>query len=176
MALLAFLVGVAPAAMAHTELILSTPDDGSHLTAVPDEVVLTFSEDLLPDTVVVSVANSTGFVVRVLDLTVDGADVTLSWPPGMTGTAFDVNYRVVSQDGHPVSGSISFTVDADASSVVAASPAPIPTTSAEASVETEQSSSVAPIVAISVGLAVGIGVGFFYMLTRRRANRPTPKP
>ena len=56
-----------------------------------------------------------------LDLTVDGSDVTLSWPPGMSGTAFTVNYRAASQDGHPVSGSIAFTVDTPPSGGVAAS-------------------------------------------------------
>ena len=103
--------GPAPSALAHADLILSTPDDGARLAAVPTEVELTFSEDLLPETVVVSVEDSAGMVIRVLELEVDGADVIVTWPPGLTGTDYTVNYRVVSQDGHPVSGSLAFTVD-----------------------------------------------------------------
>ncbi len=114
--------GPAPLAFAHTELVLSTPDDGAVLDAVPDEVELLFSEDLLADSVVVSVEDSAGLVVRVLELEVDGADVVVTWPPGLSGPDYTVNYRVVSQDGHPVSGSLSFTVDG-----------PVPTASSDAS-------------------------------------------
>ena len=78
--------GPAPLALAHTDLVLSTPDDGAVLASVPDEVELAFSEDLLPETVVVSVEDSAGMVVRVLELEVDGSDVIVAWPPGLSGT------------------------------------------------------------------------------------------
>ncbi len=99
----------APGALAHTELILSDPVDGAVLEADPSEVLLSFSEELIPDTVKVSVADGTGFVVMVAVPDVEGTDVSFPWPPALTGPDFTVNYRVVSQDGHPVSGSLSFT-------------------------------------------------------------------
>ena len=105
------IAGPAPQALAHADLILSTPDDGARLPEVPTEIELTFSEDLLPETVVVSVEDSAGMVIRVLEYEVDGADVIVTWPPGLSGSDYTVNYRVVSQDGHPVSGSLAFTVD-----------------------------------------------------------------
>ena len=172
--MLVLLVGLAPAAVAHTELILSTPEDGAVLDAVPAEVVLTFSEPLIPDAVTISVADSAGLVIRVADPVVDGSDVTLVWPPGLQGSAFDVNYRVVSQDGHPVSGQISFTTTAaevpSSAPPVSTSPLPpsaIPSPAAETTGESGPA-----IAAIVAGLAVGIAVGGLFLLRGRRS--PTP--
>lgn len=172
----------APTAWAHADLLLSSPEDGAVLTAVPEEAILTFSEDLLPETVVVSVADETGFVVRVLSLEVDGADVLITWPPGLSGSAYDINYRVVSQDGHPVEGTVAFTVEGGAAaSPAAASPsAPSPAAeatapaTAQAATEPESATSLAPIAAISAGLGIGIAAGFVFWVMRRRGGRATP--
>ena len=171
------IAGPAPLALAHTELILSTPDDGSRIATVPDEVELTFSEDLLPETVVVSVEDSAGLVVRVLELEVDGSDVIVTWPPGLSGTDYTVNYRVVSQDGHPVSGSLAFTVDSPpVVTEASASPASLDPGAADAaeSVESAGSGSAAPIAALAAGLGVGIAVGFLFWITRRRGRAGEP--
>ena len=178
LALVATLTFAAPA-RAHADLLLSSPEDGAVLTAVPEEVVLTFSEDLLPETVVVSVADETGFVVRVLSLEVDGADVLITWPPGLSGRAYDVNYRVVSQDGHPVEGTVAFTVEgASAPTAATGSPSPAPAPSSTAtpspSADSPSSTSLAPIAAISAGLGIGIAVGFLFWIMRRRGGPEVP--
>jgi methionine-rich copper-binding protein CopC len=168
--MLAWTLLTAAPASAHADLLLSSPEDGAVLTAVPEDAVLTFSEDLLPETVVVSVADETGFVVRVLSLEVDGADVLITWPPGLSGSAYDINYRVVSQDGHPVEGTVAFTVEGGpVPSSVAGSTAP-----AQAATEPESSTSVAPIAAISAGLGIGIATGFLLWVMRRRGGTVTP--
>lgn len=170
-ALALVVAGPAPLARAHADLVSTIPADGERLTAVPDEVLLTFSEDLLPDTVVVSVQDASGFVVRVLDLRVDGPDVYVTWPPGVSGADYTVNYRVVSQDGHPVEGSLAFAVDAPSATASptpgSTSETPATTTAPEAG---EPETSRAPLVAISVGLGVGIAAGFAFMLLRRRGG------
>ena len=158
--------GPAPVAWAHADLVSSTPADGAVLASVPREMVLGFSEDLLADTVVISVTDDTGMTVRVLSFTVEGPDVTISWPPGLPGRAFDVNYRVVSQDGHPISGTVSFTVDDAGASAVATTPAPAPASAETA--QTAEPASTAPIAAIAAGLGVGIAVGFVLVILRRR--------
>jgi len=173
--------GPAPLALAHTDLVLSTPDDGAVLASVPDQVELAFSEDLLPETVVVSVEDSAGMVVRVLELEVDGSDVIVAWPPGLSGTDFTVNYRVVSQDGHPVSGSLAFSVDSppDAATTTSASSAPVASPAAATAAAEPASGSAAPMAAIAAGLGVGIAVGFLFWIMRRRgrSGEPTaPRP
>lgn len=177
LALVAFL-GTAIPAQAHADLLLSTPEDGAVLTAAPAEVVLTFSEELLPDTVVVSVADESGMAVRVLSLEVVGADVIVTWPPGMTGTQYDVNYRVVSQDGHPIEGTVAFTVEAaspsassPATAAAPSSASAVPVTTTETATESASGGSGLPaIAAISAGLAVGIAVGFLVWILRRRSG------
>ena len=174
MAILLLLIAHAPAANAHTELLLSDPADGARLDTVPAEVLMTFSEDLLPETVNVSVADGNGMVIRVLDLVVDGAYVTVSWPAGLTGPDYTVNYRVVSQDGHPVSGSIAFTAGPPA---VSPAPVPSPVGSVTPPVTTEPDSEtsslpVGGLAAIAGGLSVGIAIGFLFMLRRRGSGTP----
>jgi copper resistance protein C len=176
--------GPATSALAHTDLILSTPDDGAQVATVPDEVELTFSEDLLPESVVVSIEDSSGMVIRVLELEVDGSDVVVTWPPGLTGTDYTVNYRVVSQDGHPVTGSVSFSVDSAPSASPPSASLPsgagtsagsvAPTTPATAVAAAPTSSSAAPVAAIVAGLAVGIAVIVGYLLVRRRRGPGAP--
>jgi methionine-rich copper-binding protein CopC len=176
--------GPATSALAHTDLILSTPDDGAQVATVPDEVELTFSEDLLPESVVVSVSDSSGMVIRVLELEVDGSDVVVTWPPGLTGTDYTVNYRVVSQDGHPVTGSVSFSVDSPpsaslpsgvaASSAASSGASVVPTMPATADAAAPTSSSAAPVAALLAGLVVGIAAVVGYLLVRRRRGTGSP--
>lgn len=179
-ALTLLVAGPAPAAWAHADLASSIPADGEQLDAPPDDVLLTFNEDLLADTVVVSVEDSAGLVVRVLELQVDGPDVYVTWPPGLTGPDYTVNYRVVSQDGHPVEGSLAFSVDTPAESPSASAATPGPgtaspvTPSPSAAEDAAPASSNAPVLAISIGLGVGIAAGFLYMLLRRRGGRTGP--
>jgi methionine-rich copper-binding protein CopC len=158
-------------AFAHADLVQSTPDDGAVLASVPEQVELTFSEDLLPETVVVSVEDSAGMVIRVLELEVDGSDVIVAWPPGLSGTDYTVNYRVVSQDGHPVSGSLAFVIDDPSAS--AASSVVTPPAAAEAAAGDEGPNATA-YAAIAAGLGVGIAIGFLFLVTRRRRGTGAP--
>jgi methionine-rich copper-binding protein CopC len=184
LALATLMLGPAPAAHAHAELILSLPDDGAEVPAVPDEVLLSFSEELLPDTVVVSVEDSNGMVVRVLELDVDGADVIVTWPPGMSGDEYTVNYRVVSGDGHPVEGSVYFRVSnpggaAPTTPPLTAGPTTAATTAAAQVADDDTGGSMAPIAAILVGLGVGAAAVLAILLLRRRdpaANTPPDTP
>ena len=174
--ILASPLALAPSAAAHADLILTTPDDGARLSTVPTQVELTFSEDLLPETVVVSVEDSAGMVIRVLEYEVDGSDVIVAWPPGLSGTDYTVNYRVVSQDGHPVSGSLAFTVDTPAVAVqgsAAPASAEAPAAPVIDAVPASDTGSVVPIAAVAAGLGVGIAIGFLYLVTRHRGRSGT---
>lgn len=179
--LAALSVVTATPAQAHTSLLGSTPSDGDVLTELPAEVDLVFSEDLLPESVKVSVSNGDGTVVVIAAPTVDGADVTFPWP-GWPGTAttnsWSVNYRVVSQDGHPVSDAVTFSAPVpaenaapSASAASAAAPsAPAPSAAAAAPAGDSGGTSPVVIVMIVAGLAAGIGIGLVLAMRRR----PTP--
>ena len=101
-------LGAAPAS-AHAVLVDATPADGATLQSAPTAVVLRFSENIrTPSTIVVTgpggrVSDGT---VRVVDNTVS-VDVHLEAKSAFVGH-YDFAYRVVSADGHPVAGQLSF--------------------------------------------------------------------
>jgi len=116
---------VAPAAFAHAQLLRSDPQDGARLPTT-DEVVLTFNEDINPEFVQVLVTGPDGPLT--LDAAVvDGPLVTQPVTPSASG-AHTVSYRVVSADGHPVSGRVGFVLTDVAAPAAAAPTAEAPTT------------------------------------------------
>jgi methionine-rich copper-binding protein CopC len=116
---------VAAPAQAHSALVSSDPRDGAELMAPPATVTLTFNEDLLPDFVAFSVTNANSEPVSVSGLQVDGPTATFTWPGSAPAGAYTVAFRVVSQDGHPVEGAITFSYVTPAPT--SATPTPSPT-------------------------------------------------
>lgn len=113
------LAGLAAApAQAHAELESTNPADGSSISAPPENVVLTFGEELVPETVNVAISDAGGPLDGITPRT-DGAVVTVPWPAEVGDGDYTVAFRVVSQDGHPVEGIFAFTVAAGAASAPA---------------------------------------------------------
>ncbi len=116
-ALLAFLlgaflaVGVAPAALAHDELLGSDPAAGSSVDALPAEIVLNFSGPVLNEegSAEFSVTDSAGTEFAAGAPVIDGARVTQPLEGDAEGTV-TVAWKIVSSDGHPVSETFNFTV------------------------------------------------------------------
>ncbi len=122
-------------ASAHDELVSTEPAADAVLEASPPAVALEFSEDVL--------AVSASFVPTVIlsgpsgevalgDPAVDGKRVSAAVPEALAPGAYSVIWRVVSADGHPVSGTFAFSVS-EAAPTPSASPAsptaePTPTT------------------------------------------------
>jgi len=99
--------GPVPAALAHAELLSSTPPDGARVAAAPPAVTLTFSDPIDAQFVRVAVTTPAGTVPATA--TASGPRVTVPVPAAGPG-AYRVVYRVVSADGHPVSGQLAYTV------------------------------------------------------------------
>lgn len=122
---LAALLAVAGPSQAHSALVSSDPRDGAELMAPPATVTLTFNEDLLPDFVAFSVTDANSEPVSVSGLQVDGTTAMFTWPESAPAGAYTVAFRVVSQDGHPVEGAITFSYVTPAPT--SATPTPSPT-------------------------------------------------
>lgn len=147
---LAALVGSPGLASAHSDLVSTIPEDGAVLAEAPTELVFTFSEPLMPDFVRFIALSPDGTSEDLIVTGVEGPVATVSWPGGAGPGTWDVQYRVVSQDGHPVNGGILFTYDADPAPVPSPTPeptsseptaAPTPEPIAESSVEASPSAS-----------------------------------
>ncbi len=122
---------------AHAQLLGTTPEDGSTEKAV-SEVVLSFNEDVNPDFVKVVVKGPDGAEADG-DPVVGDTDVTQALSADLPAGAHTVTYRVVSSDGHPVSGSFAFTTTS--SPTPSETPTPSPTSSSESSVSATPSTS-----------------------------------
>ncbi|MGH3334901.1 MAG: copper resistance protein CopC, partial [Nocardioides sp.] len=120
-AALAVVLPAAPAA-AHASLVDTDPVDGAVLPQAPDRVVFTFNETVRLTGQPITMYDADG---QRLDstATASGAEVTLVPGEELTDGTYVVGWFVLSADGHPVSGSLTFSVG-DRSDVVAAPPPP----------------------------------------------------
>nr|WP_249159499.1 CopD family protein [Bradyrhizobium tropiciagri] len=107
LAVVCLAVCVATAAHAHAVLIGAEPADGSVLTEAPKMVVLRFNEAVAPTAV--SLLDAAG---RPRDVAIRAVDqsVMVTLPAGLPRGTQVISYRVVSQDGHPVAGSLLFSI------------------------------------------------------------------
>lgn len=117
--------GGARQAWAHNALISVSPEDGSSLAAGPAAVVLTFNEPALATGTAVLVTGPGG---SVTDGDVQLVDTSVRQPlvPDLDPGTYTVEWRVASADGHPITGSFTFSVTKAASS-----PTPSPTPTAD---------------------------------------------
>ncbi|MEI6362026.1 MAG: copper resistance CopC family protein [Actinomycetes bacterium] len=144
-------------ASAHAALISTDPADGATLSAPPANVTFTFDEALLADTETISINDENGNVVASQQVTPNGAAVSVPWPADLSAGTFQVAYRVVSGDGHPVTGAITFTVTGGGSTTPSAS-ATAAASSVPASTQAQASASAtaAPADSGSSGVAVTV--------------------
>lgn len=106
--LLVTMAVTAPPASAHARLEASSPKDGSTLTATPPEVMLRFNEPIKDSLNQVSVkSGSTDATDGKLE--VDGNTLYQPLKSTLESGSYTVTYKVVSADGHPISGSLKFS-------------------------------------------------------------------
>lgn len=102
-------VGAAQPAVAHADLVSTTPTAGEALAEAPDAVELRFDEPVrLVDGAIrllTADAEPTPLPATAVDAT-----VVVELPALAPDAAYSVAWRVVSADGHPVGGVLSFTI------------------------------------------------------------------
>jgi len=129
LAIAGLVIGASPAS-AHNVLKSSSPADGKKVARTPSSVVLTFDEPAIAIGTKLVITGPEGPVQIGKPSLVDNT-VTQDLQPGSPAGAYTVDWRVTSADGHPISGSFTFTAEAAASGPSAASSlAPQPSTAA----------------------------------------------
>lgn len=180
---------LATPASAHAELIGSTPAAGATIDIAPLSISLVFSDDINPQFAAIAVAVGGSEPVEVL-LQVKGAEVVVDLPVEVVATSsaeptsWTTSYRVVSQDGHPITGTIDFTVAPAPSGAVAPDPSHSPDpTSATPSATPPESRPAGGRPATTgdsglsggqllgaAGLVLAGGFGVLLLVTRRRSS------
>ncbi len=98
------------AASAHSELIAMSPKNGATVSTAPTRIVFTFSEDVNADFSRVKVLDEKGADVSGGGTEVSGNIVSQPLQADLGPGTYHVAYKIVSADGHPVSGTAQFTV------------------------------------------------------------------
>jgi methionine-rich copper-binding protein CopC len=150
--LFSFLVLVPSSATAHSSSVETNPDDGATLESLPAEATVTFNE--APKTADVVLARPDG-EIRKLRAQVAGSTIRVRLPTDGRPGRYQLSYRVVSADGHPVSGTITFTVAKGSAGTVTVPVEPTPTAEPTRG----------PFVAIVIGVAL-LGVAASVLVAR----------
>ncbi|MFC4006778.1 copper resistance protein CopC [Nonomuraea purpurea] len=109
--------GIAPApAQAHNVLVDSDPKDGATLGASPERVMLVFDQAVRQGYAQVGVTGADGSSWADGSAVVAAERVSVKVKPLRGGGTYTVGYRILSADGHPITGKITFTLSADAAS------------------------------------------------------------
>ena len=153
-------------ASAHAELLSAVPAAAGQVGSAPSTVVLNFSE---PPQVRYSTIHITGpdgqrrdsGPARVVKNAVSES-LGGSRPPGR----YVVDWRVISDDGHPVAGQLVFTASAAGSALTARQ------TDAAAA---KSSSNSAAVVVVIVAVGVIALIGLFLALRRLASGRASPR-
>ncbi|NHC45199.1 copper resistance CopC family protein [Motilibacter aurantiacus] len=103
------LAGAAPAA-AHNSLVSSFPAEGEVLESAPPQVELAFDADVSGVGLALVLTGPDGQPVALGRPAADGQRVTAPLSGAAAAGAYALDWRVVSADGHPVAGRLSFSV------------------------------------------------------------------
>lgn len=99
-------------AFAHNILVHSDPAKGASLSTGPARVTLTFDLPVQNVYSAVSVVGPDKLHYEAAASQVSGNSVSVDVSPLGPAGVYTVGYRIVSEDGHPVGGSITFTLSA----------------------------------------------------------------
>jgi copper transport protein len=118
------LLGAIPAA-AHAVVVTSSPNDGARLSAPPAEVQIRFSEPVSIELGGLRVVDRNGDRVDVGATNAPQPTViAIALEPDLRAGAYIASYRVVSADGHPISGAITFAVGDSTESITSGAMSP----------------------------------------------------
>ncbi|MBJ7341066.1 MAG: copper resistance protein CopC [Mycolicibacterium sp.] len=162
-------------AAAHTALTGSDPAKDASVAVTPTAITLTFTEDINPAFANVVVNSPDGRNLVSGPPRVEGPSITADVKQDRPEAGmYTVAYRVVSADGHPVSGSYGFTVVgapgvSPPPSTLATSAPSVASAPPESSGPLGSDSKTSVLLAAAAGLTLG-GVIVFWQSRKRRGR------
>jgi copper transport protein len=141
-------------AFAHAQLRATEPAEGAMLPSAPDRVTLEFNEPVAP---LVLRWITPGGTVADLDGSVVNTTVTVASPDDLAEGTHLLTWRVMSVDGHPVGGTLTFHVVAPSTAPAKTAPAATGVPGIVAAVR----------FALTVALVCAVGIAVFAALVAR---------
>ena len=115
LAVVAILFLLVAEAQAHASLVRSEPADGAVLAKQPDRLQLVFSEPVSP--LVMNLVGPTGESMRLDRYHLHDGTLVIEPPGDLAQGSYALSWRVTSADGHPIGGSVVFSVGSPSPSV-----------------------------------------------------------
>lgn len=153
------------AASAHDELVSSNPEAGATLKQAPEEITLEFSGELQTmsgvNSTVVELSNDGKAVEAKAEI--KGKTVTVTPAKSLENGEYELEYRIVSSDGHPVDSKLDFTVNTSAKPTPSMISAPSESAQAAKPSEAQQEndnplqaagSNVSPVIWVVIGVVI----------------------
>jgi copper transport protein len=97
-------------ASAHASLAFTEPRDGTVLAQAPKTVQLRFNEEVTAGAV--NLIDASGKLRDDAAVDASGEAIIITLPPDLPQGTQIVSYRVLSEDGHPVTGAVTFSIGA----------------------------------------------------------------
>ena len=97
-------------AFAHAALVTTEPTDGAVLAQSPAQFSLTFSEPVSP--LMLTLVRPDGTPVPLTSFRLNGQTLDIDNPQRLGSGTHVLSWRVISADGHPVGGSVLFSIGA----------------------------------------------------------------
>ncbi|MCS3895738.1 copper transport protein [Bradyrhizobium japonicum USDA 38] len=101
-------VGFTTGVSAHAALVAVEPASGSMLASAPKAVELRFNEAVTPGAI--QLIDGAGRARDDARVSASGEAISVAMPPDLPQGTAVVSYRVISQDGHSVAGSVIFSI------------------------------------------------------------------
>ena len=111
-------------ALAHTDIVSTSPAANADVNVSQESISITFSEPPLIDGAAIVVMNEAGDTLDSPAPTLAGATLSIPWPTDLTPGEVLVTWRATADDGHVLSNEFSFKYTAAAESGVAPSALP----------------------------------------------------
>lgn len=163
-------------ALAHTGLESSTPAQGSTVTEKLNEITLTFLTKI-EETSSFTLTNSSNEAMKIEGITVNDKIMTGNVTESLENGEYQINWKIIGADGHPIDGVIDFTLQAP-EEVKAVEPATEPidvvepiessTEEMETTVEAEKVESSNSTVGIIIVLVIIVGLAAWWMSRRNK--------
>ncbi|MDX2377581.1 copper resistance protein CopC [Microbacterium sp. LRZ72] len=178
-------LATAAPASAHEELVSSYPQANTTINGSPDEITLSFSGELLIDmeSAIIEVIAPEGQDIATDVPIVADTWVTQHLAPEPSEGVYTVSWRVVTSDGHPITGEYTYTVEplpidtttpAPEVSVAEQAPTPSPTSTdtpgSAGAGELPGAEALLPILAVLSGVLL-FGAAFVLVASRGRRRR-----
>ncbi|WP_042225140.1 copper resistance CopC family protein [Oceanobacillus manasiensis] len=110
-ALFLFVTSITNSAFAHSHIEGSNPEDGEVVTESLQEIVLTF-DGSIEEGSTVEVTTAKGESIEVEDIVIEENTLTATIANSLSNGEYQVDWDIISADGHPLDGDFSFTMNA----------------------------------------------------------------